>query len=65
LTNYLAQSVLCVGLLQGVGIGLGATASPAALLAIAAAIMLAQTAASRWWLARHPRGPIESLYHAK
>jgi uncharacterized protein len=65
LTNYLAQSVLCVSLLQGVGLGLGAAVSPAVLLLIAAIIMLVQMVVSRWWLARHPQGLIESLYHAK
>lgn len=65
LTNYLAQSVLCVGLLQGVGLGLGAALSPAALLLLAVSIMLVQLTASRWWLARHPRGLIESLYHSE
>lgn len=65
LTNYLAQSVLCVGLLQGVGLGLGAAVSPAVLLLIAVIIMLVQLVISRWWLARHPRGLIEALYHAQ
>jgi uncharacterized protein len=65
LTNYIAQSVLCVSLLQGVGLGLGAAVSPAVLLLIAAIIMLVQMVVSRWWLARHPQGLIESLYHAK
>lgn len=65
LTNYLAQSLLCVSLLQGIGLGLGATVSPASLLLIAAVIMLAQLAFSRWWLSRHPQGLVESLYHSK
>jgi uncharacterized protein len=64
LTNYLAQSVLGVSLLQAVGLGLGAAASHAVLLLIAAIIILLQLIISRWWLARHPQGVVESLYHA-
>lgn len=64
LTNYLTQSVLGVLVLQGTGLGLGAVAarSPALLLVFAAAIMLLQVLASRWWLSRHARGPLEALY---
>lgn len=64
LTNYLLQSVLGVVLLQGIGLGLGvaAAASPALLIAIALAIALFQMLLSRWWIARHRQGPIESFY---
>jgi len=59
LTNYLMQSLLGVCLLQGTA--LGAHASPAGLVAIALAIMLLQSVASRWWLSRHAQGPMEWL----
>jgi uncharacterized protein len=62
LTNYLSQSVLCVMLLQGVGLGLGATLAPAGLLLTALAIMLLQVFVSRWWLLRSRQGPMEALY---
>jgi uncharacterized protein len=64
LSNYLGQSVLCMILLQGAGLGLGAAAErrPALLLAMAAAIMLLQLLLSRWWLSRHRQGPLEALY---
>jgi len=64
LSNYLGQSLLCVLLLQGAGLGLGVAAGrrPALLLPIAAAIMLCQVLLSRWWLSRHAQGPIEALY---
>ena len=67
LTSYLSQSVLCVLLLQGVGLGLGEVAqkTPALLMAVAAGIMLFQVLASRWWLSRHRQGPIEGLYKKK
>lgn len=59
LTNYLMQSLLGVCLLQGTA--LGAQASPAGLMLVALAIMLLQSLASRWWLSRHARGPMEWL----
>lgn len=64
LSNYLGQSVLCVFLLQGAGLGLGAAAQrrPALLLAMAAGIMLFQLLLSRWWMSRHRQGPLEGLY---
>jgi uncharacterized protein len=64
LSNYLGQSVLCMILLQGAGLGLGAAAErrPALLLAMAAAIMLLQLLLSRWWLSRHRQGPLVALY---
>ena len=67
LSNYLGQSLLCVMLLQGAGLALGAAAErrPALLLAIAAAIMLFQLLLSRWWLSGHAQGPIEALYRPR
>ena len=64
LTNYLSQSLLCMLLLQGAGLGLGAAAerNPALLLALAAAIMVFQVLLSRWWLSGFRQGPVEALY---
>lgn len=62
LTHYLMQSLLCSILLQGFGFGLGAIWPPAAWLALAFAIMLLQVFFSRWWLARHAQGPVETLW---
>lgn len=59
LTNYLLQSLLCTVLLQGFGFGLGATLPPTGWMALAGAIVVAQSLWSRWWLARHASGPIE------
>ncbi|SNT18457.1 uncharacterized protein SAMN06265795_11644 [Noviherbaspirillum humi] len=62
LTNYLMQSLLGVLLFQGVGLGLGRSAtSPAVVLAQAFAIIAFQIAFSRWWLGHHSRGPMEAL----
>ena len=67
LTNYLTQSVVCVLLLQGVGLGLGAHWGHARMVALCLYIMLAQVAVSRYWMARHAQGPAEWLWrrHAK
>ena len=62
LTNYLAQSVLCVLILQGTGLGWGSAATPFTLLMIAIGIMSAQMLWSRAWLATHAQGPLETLW---
>jgi len=46
-------------LLQGFGFGLGATLPPTGWMALAGAIVVAQSIWSRWWLAHHATGPIE------
>lgn len=62
LTNYLAQSLVLVVLLQGWGLGWGARASRMELLALAAGLLALQWAWSRRWLARHAQGPAERLW---
>ncbi len=62
LTNYLTQSLLLMLLLQGVGMGLGAHLSRAAMVALCAVLMLVQLGASHWWMARHQQGPLEALW---
>ena len=62
LTNYLSQSVILMLLLQGVGLGWGATLSHAQLLGVCACIMLAQLVFCHWWLASHRQGPMEALW---
>ncbi|MDK1475215.1 DUF418 domain-containing protein [Streptomyces sp. 549] len=59
LTNYLAQSLVCVLLFTGVGAGLVGSVSPALTLAVAVAVFGCQLLVSRWWLARHRYGPTE------
>jgi uncharacterized protein len=64
LTNYLAQTVICLLLFYGYGAGLigrvGATAS----LGIALLIFSMQLAWSPWWLARFHFGPAEWLWRS-
>lgn len=64
LSNYLGQSLICVLVFTGVGLGLaGAVAAPVVLL-IAVAIYAAQVAASAAWMARFRYGPVEWLLRA-
>ncbi|MGW2625931.1 DUF418 domain-containing protein [Micromonospora taraxaci] len=64
LSNYLGQSLLCVLVFTGVGLGLAGTAAPAVVLLIAVAIYGAQLAASAVWMARFRYGPMEWLLRA-
>jgi uncharacterized protein len=61
LTNYLGQSLLCVLVFTGVGLGLAGRTAPAETLAIAVIIFLVQLAASAWWMRRFRYGPVEGL----
>ncbi len=59
LSNYLLQTVACVALFYGIGLGLYGRVSLARILLCAIAILLAQLVASRLWLTRFPQGPAE------
>ncbi|MDR7276214.1 DUF418 domain-containing protein [Catenuloplanes atrovinosus] len=61
LTNYLGQSLLCVLIFTGAGLGLAGHTPPAPVLLIAVAIFAGQAAASAWWLRRFRYGPAEWL----
>ncbi len=66
LTNYLAQGLLYLLVLSGIGPGLaldGRIGSFAVLL-ICIAFFAIQVAYSRWWLARFRFGPMEWLWRA-
>lgn len=62
LTNYIFQSIMGVTIYYEFGLSMykytGATES----LLIALLIFTAQLIFSRWWLARHKQGPLESLW---
>ena len=62
LTCYLSQSALLMLLLQGFGLGWGATLSHAQLLGVCGCIMLTQLVFCHWWLASHRQGPMEALW---
>ncbi|MFJ5733383.1 DUF418 domain-containing protein [Streptomyces paradoxus] len=59
LTNYLTQSLVCALLFTGYGAGLVGRVPPAGVTAIALSLFACQVMASRWWLGRHPYGPVE------
>ncbi|WP_116247489.1 DUF418 domain-containing protein [Nocardiopsis sp. FIRDI 009] len=61
LTHYLGQSLVCALLFTGYGAALVGRVSPLGTVAIALALFAVQAAMSRWWLRRHPYGPVEWL----
>ncbi len=62
LTNYLAQSVICVFVFYGIGLGQVGYWPPAGFYAFALGLFGAQLAFSHWWLKRHAQGPMEALW---
>ncbi|MEV4213872.1 DUF418 domain-containing protein [Micromonospora sp. NPDC049662] len=64
LSNYLGQSVLCVLVFTGVGLGLAGAVAPPVVLLVAVAIYGVQVAASVAWMARFRYGPAEWLLRA-
>ncbi|HRL22031.1 MAG TPA: DUF418 domain-containing protein [Alcaligenes sp.] len=61
LSNYLLQSLSCVLIFYGVGLGLVGQLSPSAILAVAMSLYLSQCLLSRLWLRRFQYGPVEWL----
>jgi uncharacterized protein len=64
LTNYLLQTVICVPVFYGWGLGIGPRYGMAGWLAAWALLFGAQIAWSRWWLARFRFGPVEWLWRS-
>lgn len=64
LTNYLAQSLICMLIFTGVGLGLFGQLQRHQLYYIVAAIWGVQLIVSPWWLRRHAYGPAEWLWRA-
>ncbi|MFJ6198194.1 DUF418 domain-containing protein [Micromonospora sp. NPDC092111] len=64
LTNYLGQSLVCVLVFTGVGLGLVGRTAPAQTLLIALLIFVTQMLASSWWLRRFRYGPVEGVLRA-
>ena len=60
LTNYLSATVVMIG--AGHLLGLRSSTSWTLVLGLAAGIILAQSAASTWWLRRYLYGPLEWLW---
>ncbi|ROT33963.1 DUF418 domain-containing protein [Micromonospora sp. HM5-17] len=64
LSNYLGQSLLCVLVFTGVGMGLAGTVPPLVVLLIALTIYGVQVVVSMAWMSRFRYGPMEWLLRA-
>ncbi|MEV6597901.1 DUF418 domain-containing protein [Actinoplanes sp. NPDC051346] len=64
LTAYLTQSLVCALIFTGYGAAMVGRLSPLAVLALALVLFAVQLAACRWWMSRHPYGPLEWLLRA-
>jgi uncharacterized protein len=62
LTNYLLQTVICVFLFYGYGLGLYGTIGATTATLIALVIFLFQIVLSRFWLSRFTYGPMEWIW---
>ena len=62
LSNYLLQSLIGTWLLQGPGLGWGASLRPAEMLGLVLVIMAGQVLLSRYWLRHFRQGPMEALW---
>lgn len=62
LTNYLAQSVICIFVFYGIGLGQVGYWPPAGFYAFAVGLFAVQLLLSHLWLARHRQGPLEALW---
>jgi uncharacterized protein len=62
-TNYLMQSLVFALVLSGFGLGMAQHWDFAALLGFGLAFFFGvQVPLSRWWLERHPQGPLEAMW---
>ena len=59
LTNYLGQSVICVSLFYGLGLGWYGRVGPTAALAVSLGVFVVQALVSSWWLQLFRFGPAE------
>jgi uncharacterized protein len=64
LTNYLGQSIACVFIFYGVGLGWYGRVGPTAVLGISVVVFASQAAASAWWLRRFQYGPAEWVWRS-
>lgn len=64
LSNYLAQTLVGVGVFYGVGLGLGPRYGLVGVAVAWVVVFAAQIAVSHWWLARFRFGPAEWLWRS-
>ncbi|MEM6642097.1 MAG: DUF418 domain-containing protein [Bacteroidota bacterium] len=62
LTNYLAQTIICLFLFYNIGLGLGGEIGATYIFLIGVLIYTFQIVCSNLWLKRHPDGPLESIW---
>lgn len=63
MTNYIMQSVLGSFIYYGYGLGLYKYTGASSALIIGITLAVFQGWFSSWWLRRHDKGPLESLWH--
>ena len=64
LTNYLMQTLVCLWLFYGIGLGIGPNGGFVVRLLVWAMLFGLQMAFSTWWLARFRHGPLEWLWRS-
>lgn len=64
LSNYLIQTVVCLWLFYGIGLGIGPAQGYVTRLSVWVALFGAQMVFSHWWLARFRLGPVEWLWRS-
>jgi uncharacterized protein len=64
LTNYLMQTVLCLLLFNGFGLGLAGRVGPFVGVGLIGLVLAFEWAFSRWWLSRYQFGPAEWLWRS-
>lgn len=62
LTNYLLQSVICIAVFYGIGLGQVGYWGPFGFYSFAITVFTAQLLVSAWWLSTHDQGPMEALW---
>ncbi len=62
LTNYLMQSLLCIFIYYGLGLGIGGNIGPTVFIPIAFCVYTFQVIFSNWWLKRFNYGPMEWIW---
>ncbi|MEB1809249.1 MAG: DUF418 domain-containing protein [Bacillaceae bacterium] len=62
LTNYIAQSIICVFIFYGFGFGLFGSVGIAVGIGIAMVIISFQVLVSHYWLTKYKQGPLEALW---
>ncbi|HUG98950.1 MAG TPA: DUF418 domain-containing protein [Gammaproteobacteria bacterium] len=64
LTVYLSQTLICIALFYGIGLGFGGQVGPTLFFPIAVAIFAAQVLMSAMWLRHFRFGPVEWLWRS-